>query len=36
MEREKPANELEGLIRDKLPDAVRRRLTDGIIERSEG
>ena len=32
----KPANELEGLIRDKLPDAVRRRLTDVIIERSEG
>ena len=32
----KPANELEGLIRNRLPDAVRRRLTDVIIERSEG
>jgi hypothetical protein len=32
----KPANELEGLLRNRLPDAVRRRLTDVIIERSEG
>ena len=32
----KPANELEGLIRDRLPDAVRRCLTDVIIECSEG
>jgi hypothetical protein len=30
----KPANELEGLIRDKLPDAIRRRLIDVIVEHS--
>ena len=30
----KPANELEGLIRDKLPDAVRRHLVDVIIDRT--
>ena len=28
----KPANELEGLIRDKLPDPVRRHLIDVIID----
>ena len=31
----KPANELEGLIRDKLPDAVRRHLIDVIIDRTD-
>ena len=29
----KPANELEGLIRDRLPDIVRRHLTDIQIDR---
>ena len=29
-----PANELEGLIRDRLPDAVRRHLRDVQIDRS--
>ena len=29
----KPANELEALIRDKLPDSVRRHLVDVIIDR---
>ena len=29
----KPANELEGLIRDKLPDPVRRHLTDVHVDR---
>ena len=29
----KPGNELEGLIRDKLPDPVRRHLTDVHIDR---
>ena len=29
----KPGNELEGLIRDKLPDPVRRHLTDFHIDR---
>ena len=28
----KPANELEGLVRDKLPDPVRRHLIDVIID----
>ena len=28
----KPGNELEGLIRDKLPDPVRRHLIDVIID----
>lgn len=28
-----PANELEGLIRDRLPDAVRRNLMDVQIDR---
>ena len=28
-----PANELEGLIRDRLPDAVRRHLRDVQIDR---
>ena len=32
----KPANELEGLIRDKLPDPVRRHLIDVIIDRTDG
>jgi hypothetical protein len=33
MERQaKPANELEGLIRDRLPDAVRRHLADVKID----
>ena len=31
----KPANELEGLIRDKLPDPVRRHLIDVIIDRTD-
>ena len=31
----KPANELEGLIRDKLPDQVRRHLIDVIIDRTD-
>jgi hypothetical protein len=31
----KAANELEGLIRDKLPDPVRRRLIDVIIDRTD-
>ena len=31
----KPANELEGLIRDKLPDPVRRHLIDVFIDRTE-
>ena len=31
----KPANELEGLIRDKLPDAVRRHLVDVIVDRTD-
>jgi hypothetical protein len=30
----KPANELEGLIRDKLPNPVRRHLIDVIIDRT--
>jgi hypothetical protein len=30
----KPADELEGLIRDKLPDPVRRHLMDVIIDRT--
>jgi hypothetical protein len=30
----KPANELEGLIRDKLADPVRRHLMDVIIDRN--
>ena len=29
----KPANELEGLIRDRLPDIIRRHLTDIQIDR---
>ena len=31
----KPANELEGLIRDKLPDPVRRHLIDVFIDRTD-
>ena len=31
----KPANELEGLIRDKLPDPVRRHLVDVIIDHTD-
>ena len=31
----KPANELEGLIRNKLPDPVRRHLIDVIIDRTD-
>ena len=31
----KPANELEGLIRDKLPDPVRRHLIDVIVDRTD-
>ena len=31
----KPGNELEGLIRDKLPDPVRRHLIDVIIDRAD-
>jgi hypothetical protein len=31
----KPANELEGLIRDKLPDPVGRHLIDVIIDRTD-
>jgi hypothetical protein len=31
----KPANELEGLIRDKLHDPVRRHLIDVIIDRTD-
>ena len=31
----KPANELEGLIRDKLPDSVRRHLIDVFIDRTD-
>jgi hypothetical protein len=31
----KPANELEGLIRDRLPDPVRRHLVDVIIDRTD-
>jgi hypothetical protein len=31
----KPANELEGLIRYKLPDPVRRHLIDVIIDRTD-
>jgi len=31
----KPANELEALIRDKLPDPVRRHLIDVIIDRTD-
>jgi len=31
----KPANELEGLIRDKLPDPARRNLVDIIIDRAD-
>ena len=31
----KPASELEGLIRDKLPDPVRRHLIDVIIDRAD-
>jgi hypothetical protein len=31
----KPANELEGLIRDKLPAPVRRHLIDVIIDRTD-
>ena len=31
----KAANELEGLIRDKLPDPVRRHLIDVIIDRTD-
>jgi hypothetical protein len=31
----KPASELEGLIRDKLPDPVRRHLIDVIIDRTD-
>ena len=31
----KPANELEGLIRDKLPHPVRRHLIDVIIDRTD-
>ena len=31
----KPANELEGLIRDKLPNPVRRHLIDVIIDRTD-
>ncbi len=31
----KPANELEGLIRDKLPDPVWRHLIDVIIDRTD-
>jgi hypothetical protein len=30
----KPANELEGLIREKLPDPARRNLVDIIIDRT--
>jgi hypothetical protein len=31
----KPANELEGLIRDRLPDPARRHLIDVIIDRTD-
>ena len=31
----KPAYELEGLVRDKLPDPVRRHLIDVIIDRTD-
>ena len=31
----KPAKELEGLIRDKLPDPVRGHLIDVIIDRTD-
>ena len=31
----RPANELEGLIRDRLPDSVRRHLADVEIDRVE-
>ena len=31
----KPASELEGLIRDKLPDPARRHLIDVIIDRTD-
>ena len=31
----KPASELEGLIRDKLPDPARRHLVDVIIDRTD-
>ena len=31
----KPANELEGLIRDKLPDPIRRHLIDVFIDRTD-
>jgi hypothetical protein len=31
----KPASELERLIRDKLPDPVRRHLIDVIIDRTD-
>ena len=31
----KPASELEGLIRDKLPDPVRRHLIDVITDRTD-
>ena len=31
-----PANELEGVICDKLPDPVRRHLIDVIIDRTDG
>jgi hypothetical protein len=31
----KPANEREGLIRDKLPDPARRHLVDVIIDRTD-
>jgi hypothetical protein len=31
----KPANELEGLIRDNLPDPARRYLVDVIIDRTD-
>ena len=31
----KPANELEGLIRDKLPNQVRRHLIDVFIDRTD-
>ena len=31
----KPANELEGLIRDKLPDPIRRHVIDVFIDRTD-
>jgi hypothetical protein len=31
----KPASALEGLIRDELPDSVRRHLIDVIIDRTD-